>query len=92
LDLLLTKYLKAYISYEGIQRVEKYLFPGNALREALLNAVTHKDYSSGVPIQISVYEDKIYFWNNGRLPENWTVDQAMSPEPRKRGGHLLAQY
>jgi ATP-dependent DNA helicase RecG len=71
LDLLLTKYLRAYIRYEGIARIETYPFPPNALREALLNAIVHKDYSSGIPIQISVYEDKIYFWNDGRLPETW---------------------
>lgn len=52
LELLHSKYLKAYIRYEGIQRVERYLFPLQALREALLNAVIHKDYSSGIPIQI----------------------------------------
>lgn len=60
---LLTKYLKAFISYEGIQRVEKLMFPEAVLREALLNAIAHKDYSSG--IQISVYADKIIFWNEG---------------------------
>lgn len=75
LDFLLTKYLKALISYEGIQRVEKLMFPEAALREALLNAIAHKDYSSGIPIQISVYADKIIFWNEGTLPENWTVEQ-----------------
>ena len=74
LDLLLTKYLKAFISYEGLHRVEKLPFPEAALREALLNAIAHKDYSSGIPIQISVYADKIMFWNEGTLPENWTVE------------------
>jgi ATP-dependent DNA helicase RecG len=77
MDLLLTKYLKAMISYEGVQRVETYPVPEEALREALLNAVIHKDYSSGVPIQISVYEDKILFWNNGELYEGWTVDTLL---------------
>lgn len=52
LELLHTKYLKAYISYQGLQRRETFLFPDAALREALLNAVVHKDYSSGIPIQI----------------------------------------
>lgn len=66
--------LKAFISYEGIQRIERLIFPELALREALLNAIAHKDYSSGIPIQISVYVDKIIFWNEGTLPENWTVE------------------
>ena len=74
IDLLLTKYLKAMISYEGVQRVETYPVPEEALREALLNAVAHKDYGSNVPIQISVYDDKVLFWNNGELHEGWTVE------------------
>jgi len=70
LDLLLTKYLKATISYEGMQRVEIWPIPQDALREVLLNAIAHKDYASGVPIQISVYDDRVLFWNNGQLPED----------------------
>ena len=77
IDLLFTKYIKAEISYEGINRVEKYEYPKEAVREALLNAIAHKDYSGGVPIQISVYKDKIIFWNEGQLPENWTVKNLM---------------
>lgn len=73
MDLLFTKYINAEISYEGINRVEKFEYPKEAVREALLNAIAHKDYSGGVPIQISVYSDKIIFWNEGQLPENWTV-------------------
>jgi ATP-dependent DNA helicase RecG len=77
LDLVYFKYLKAKISYKGIQRVERYPFPEAALREALLNAIVHKDYSSGVPIQISVYDDKIYIANNCRLPESWTAQYLL---------------
>ena len=81
IDLLLTKYMKAYISYEGLQRVERYLFPAPALREALLNAVVHKDYSSGNPVQISVYEDKIIFWNAGRLPDELSIELLQKKHP-----------
>ena len=77
MDLLFTKYIKAIISYEGINRVEKFEYPKDAVREALLNAIAHKDYSGGVPIQISVYSDKIIFWNEGQLPENWTVKNLL---------------
>jgi len=81
MDLLLTKYMKAEIRYEGINRIEEYPFPEDALREALLNAIAHKDYSSGSPIQVSVYEDKIMFWNDGQLPENWTIDKLLKKHP-----------
>jgi ATP-dependent DNA helicase RecG len=76
-ELLFTKYIKALISYEGLNRVETYEYPKEAIREALLNAVAHKDYSGGVPIQISVYEDKLMIWNEGQLPENWTVKNLL---------------
>ena len=77
MDLLLTKYMSASISYKGIQRVETYPFPEEAIREAVLNAVIHKDYGCGNPIQISVYDDKIYIWNQGQLPDDWTVEKLL---------------
>ena len=83
IDLLFTKYIKAIISYEGIHRIETYEYPKEALREALLNAIAHKDYSSGIPIQISVYKGKIMFWNDGQLPENWTVENLVKKHSSK---------
>lgn len=76
-ELLFTKYIKALISYEGLNRVETYEYPKEAIREALLNAIAHKDYSGGVPIQITVYNDKLMIWNEGQLPENWTVQNLL---------------
>ena len=73
IDLIFTKYLKAYISYEGIQRVESFPISKMAFREALINAVVHKDYGELTPIQISVYDNKLMIWNTGELPPNWTV-------------------
>lgn len=69
-DLVYTKYMKALIDYEGVQRIEQFMFHKDAFREILLNAIVHKDYSSCNPIQISVYEDKIYIWNDGEMTPN----------------------
>lgn len=78
LDLLFTKYIKAIISYENkINRIETYEYPKDAVREALLNAIAHKDYSGLTPIQIRVYKDKIMIWNEGHLPEDWTVQNLL---------------
>jgi len=76
-DILKAKYLRAWISYEGLQRIETFPVPEAALREAVLNAVVHKDYASGIPIQISVYPDKLMIWNPGELPPNWTVEKLL---------------
>jgi len=77
IELLFTKYIKAIISYEGIHRVETYEYPKEAVREALLNAIAHKDYSGLTPIQIRVYRDKLMIWNEGTLPENWTLEKLL---------------
>jgi ATP-dependent DNA helicase RecG len=81
IDLLFTKYIKALISYEGIHRIETYEYPKEAVREALLNAISHKDYSNGFPIQISVYKDKLMIWNSGQLPESWTIENLIKKHP-----------
>ncbi len=81
MDLLLTKYLKAGLTYQGLQRFETFPVPEAALREALLNAVIHKDYSAGAPIQISVYADKLMLWNPGELPPAWTVAKLKGKHP-----------
>jgi len=77
LDLLLTKYLKAGITYEGVQRVERFPVPRAALREALLNALVHRDYAVGAPVQIRVYEDRLKLWNPAVLPEGWTLAKLL---------------
>ena len=83
IELLFTKYIKAMISYEDIYRVETFEYPKEAVREALLNAISHKVYASGYPIQISVYADKIMIWNEGSLPDNWTIEKLLSKHPSK---------
>jgi ATP-dependent DNA helicase RecG len=80
-EVLQAKYLKATISYDGLQRVETWPVPMQALREAVLNAVVHKDYTSGAPIQISVYPDQLLIWNAGSLPPEWTVARLLSKHP-----------
>lgn len=93
MDLLLTKYTCALISYEGLTRVETYEYPQDALREALLNAVAHKDYFEPYPIQISVYADKIMIWNCGQLPVNWTVEDMLSKHSsRPRNPDIAAAF
>jgi len=73
MKLLKERYLIYAISYEGHHRQENIQYPEDALRESVLNALAHKDYTSGIPIQISVYPDHLVIWNPGQLPQNWTV-------------------
>ena len=82
-DLVYLKYMKAQISYEGMQRIERYFVPEAAFREVLLNALCHSQYNYGVPIQISVYNDRMYIANCGQLPENWTIENLFRKHASK---------
>ena len=89
-DLLTTKYMNYMITYQGLQRVETPPFPEDPLRECILNAVAHKNYQEQVPIQISVYPDRIVFWNPGELPESWTVESLLKKHPSRAFNPAIA--
>ena len=90
IDTLYMKYFKGYISYRGIQRIETYPVARSALREAVLNSIVHKDYSTGVPIQIKVFLDKVIIYNTGGLPEGWTIDKLLSAHGSNQRNPLIA--
>ncbi len=75
-DFILRNIRKAIWLVPGqVQREEKYEYPLDAIREAIVNAVVHRDYSSPSKIQIRIFEDCLEIWNPGRLPEGWTVEK-----------------
>lgn len=74
MEILRSKYLRSLIKYEGLQRKEGLEYPEEALREAILNAIVHKDYTA-TTIQLSVYDDKLILWNPGTLPEELSINQ-----------------
>ncbi len=89
-DLIFTKYLKAEITYHGVTRVETYPFPKAAIREAVFNAIAHKFYGALIPIQISVYADKLYIANDCVFPEDWTIDDLMGKHRSRPYNPLVA--
>jgi len=82
LEILDKKYFTNSISYDGLQRIETTEYPYEAIREVLLNAIVHRQYS-GAPIQISMYDDKLTIWNFGILPEPITIEDLK----RKHSSH-----
>jgi ATP-dependent DNA helicase RecG len=89
LEILDKKYFTKSISYEGIQRIETTEYPYEAIREALLNAIVHRQYV-GAPIQISLYDDKIMIWNFGTLPEPMTIDDLKRKHASNPRNPILA--
>lgn len=77
IDLIFTKYFKALVDYEGVQRTETNMLTRGIVRELLLNAINHKEYATGVPIQVSIYDDKIEIFNMGSWSKRVPTDERV---------------
>ena len=64
-------------TFEGLYRTDIRDYPEEALREALLNSLVHRDYSFSASTLISVYDDRIEFVSVGGLPMGITLEDIM---------------
>ena len=63
------------IEIGAVRGETRYMLPPIALREAIINAVTHADYSQqGAPIRVAVFEDRVEVENPGLLPFGLTLE------------------
>jgi ATP-dependent DNA helicase RecG len=68
------KHLDVKFMIEDIQRKDIWDYPIEAIREAVINALIHKNYLEPAEIQIKIFADKIWFWNPGELPPQLKID------------------
>ena len=74
------------------QRDEIWDYPLEALREAVVNAICHRDYSNLADIQIKIYDNSIQIWNPGGLPFDLTIQDLLDPSHSSRPRNkLIAQ-
>jgi ATP-dependent DNA helicase RecG len=67
--------MEAVIDEGGRQR-ERWDYPPEAVREAVVNAVAHRDYTIAVTdIELSIYADRLEIISPGRLPNTVTVEK-----------------
>ncbi len=61
---------------DGARREERWDYPEEAVREAVVNALVHRDYLlSGTDIELSVYSDRLEIISPGRLPNGITTER-----------------
>ncbi|OZG68692.1 ATP-binding protein [Bifidobacterium eulemuris] len=73
-------------TFDGLYRNDHYAWPPSALREALLNAIVHRDYDSTGTTFINIYDDRAEFISPGGLPLNIALADALNgmSMPRNR--------
>jgi predicted HTH transcriptional regulator len=72
------KHLRRGVSIRGSRSVSRTEIPPVAVREAVVNALVHADYSQrGSPVRIAVFDDRLEVENPGLLPMGLTVEEAV---------------
>lgn len=71
--------VQSQIEESGGRRIDRYEYPVEAIREAIVNALVHRDYLlSGTNIEISIYNSRIDFISPGRLPNGITRERMLA--------------
>lgn len=83
---------------ESIQAPVRYEIPPDVIREAVVNAIAHRDYTSAGAVQVSVFTDRVEVWNPGNLTPPLTPESLRHPHgsiarnPRICEALFLARY
>jgi ATP-dependent DNA helicase RecG len=73
------------------ERVDDPLYPPEALREALANALCHRDYAAGGgSVSLALYDDRLEIASTGPLPFGQTPGDLMKPHPSRPWNPLIA--
>ena len=74
--------------FNGLDRIDNKDYPAEAIREALLNAMVHRDYSVSGPTLISIFDDRIEFVTIGGLVRGISYEDIMLGVSALRNQHL----
>ena len=85
--------LGRFEAYQDLIREDRQLLPEVALREALVNAVVHRDYAiTGSKVLLEVFSDRVEVSSPGGLPNHMTIESVRAgAHPRSRN-ELMANY
>ena len=76
---------------ESTQAPVAYELPPEVVREAIVNAVAHRDYTSNGSVQVMLFSDRLEVWNPGTLPVSLTLQQLREPHGSVPGNPLVAE-
>ncbi len=86
------RYNRTRAEFSGLDRLDMRDYPPEAIREALLNAIVHRDYSFSAATLISIFEDRIEFVTIGGLVKGIALDDVMLGVSALRNQYLAAIF
>ncbi len=76
---------------ESVQAPATYELPKEAVTEAIVNAVAHRDYASNASVQVMLFADRLEVWNPGELPPSLTPERLREPHASIPRNPLIAE-
>ncbi|MCY3660011.1 MAG: DUF4062 domain-containing protein [Caldilineaceae bacterium] len=76
---------------ESVRAPRTYEIPVEVIREAIVNAVVHRDFTSTGNVQVMIFADRLEIWNPGRLPPSLTIEKLREPHGSVPSNPLLAE-
>ena len=73
-DRVLNQYLKTKVKIEGFGNELKFEIPKGVLREAVVNAIAHRDYHIPSQIRIFIFDNRLEIMSPGKLPNTVTLE------------------
>jgi ATP-dependent DNA helicase RecG len=83
------KNLSVRYEIKKLVREEIWDYPLSALREAILNAICHRDYRELSEITIKIFDDYISIWSPGELPIGTTIEDLFDPSHQSNPRNTL---
>ena len=83
---------KTKATFAGLERTDKRDYPEDAIREALLNSIVHRDYSFSGSTLINLYDDRIEFVSLGGLVPGLSMEAIFMGVSQSRNPHLAAVF
>jgi ATP-dependent DNA helicase RecG len=77
LSFILKHLNRSYVITGDKQREERWDYPLEALREIVVNMIVHRDYTSSSDSMIRIFDDRIEFFNPGRLMAGLSIEQLV---------------
>lgn len=68
-----------------------YELPPDAVGEAIVNAIAHRDYHSNASVEVRLFADRLEVWNPGALPGTLTLDDLRDAHPSVPNNPLIAE-
>ncbi|MBL9028969.1 MAG: hypothetical protein JNK42_00650 [Caedimonas sp.] len=92
----LSTMIRPYISLEGktinaeMRRERVWLYPWEAVRETVINAIAHRDWTRSLDVEVTVYSDHIEITSPGAMQNSMTIEKMIAGQRSPRNPLMVS--